>query len=168
MDDNFLKTRHIKSGIFHFLRMEILGTILLGSFFMFAFIVPEAKSENPNIPLLISMLIVFSPVLYGVIFAYFRARFIRNGGYCIITSEKIQSVYKGKIKVYDYKGRSISTRKRKENSMDIYIGKSLIDLIKFGFGRKYFKTVLAGLGFGAPLYNVTNADEVLEYIKRHN
>lgn len=147
--------------------MEILGTIILSSFFTIAFILPTVLSKGFQFHFIITPAIFLVLSFYAVFFAFLRARFVRKGGYCVITPEVIQSVCSGKTKTYEYKGRSLSARKRKNGSMDIYIGRNPIDLFKFGFGKNYFKTVLAGLGLGAPLYNVVNGDEALEYIKRH-
>jgi len=168
MNDNFLKTQHVKSGMFHFFRMEILGTIIICSFIIFGFIVPHLLRENFQISIIIFPIVLCLLCLYGIFFAFLRAKFLRNNGYCVITPDVIQSVCNGKTKTYEYKGRSLGKRMRKNGSMDIYIGRNPIDLFKFGFGRKYFKTLIVGLGLGAPLYNVVNGDEAWEYIKQHN
>ena len=168
MSDNHIQTKHTQAGIFHFLRMEILGTLIMVTFTFLGFILPEILSDDFHFSIIIFPIFFCLLCLHGVFFAFLRARFLRNGGYCIITPDEIQSVCNGKTKTYEYKGRSLGKRKRKNGTMDIYIGRNPIDLFKFGFGRKYFKTLIVGLGLGPPLYNVVNADEALEYIKRHN
>ncbi|MBX2808847.1 MAG: hypothetical protein KTR20_09490 [Cellvibrionaceae bacterium] len=168
MTDNFLNTRHVRPSFFHFLRMEIFGTFFMATFFGLGFILPELMSDNIHIPLLIVFGIFFIIACLPIVMAFIRANFIRQGGYCVIMPDKIIAICNGKKKEYEYKDRSIKTRKRKQNSMDIYIGKNLIDFVRFGIKKNFFTAYLAILGLAAPLYNVVNADEVLDYIKRHN
>lgn len=165
---NSLKTKHTKSGMFHFFRMELLGTLIIISFAFLGFILPEILSDSFHFSIIIEPIIFCILCLYGIFFAFLRAKFLRNNGYCVITPDVIQSVCNGKTKTYEYKGRSLGKRIRKNGSMDIYIGRNPIDLFKFGFGREYFKTLIVGLGLGPPLYNVVNGDEAWEYIKQHN
>lgn len=168
MADHSLTTQHIRPGMFHFLRMEILGVIFTTSFVMFGFIVPVILLFDAHLLVFFGLSLFFIPPFAFIFIAFSRAKFIRQGGYCVITPDKIKAICNGKVKEYEYKGRYISTRKRKQNSMDIYIGRSPIDLVRFGIGRKFFRTWLVVVGLPAPLYNVANVDEVLEYLKRHN
>lgn len=168
MSETSLVTQHARTSVFHFLRGEAFVSIIMVSFISFVFVIPIVIDEDVHFFNKLFSSIFSIVASYPFYLAFLRARFIREGGYCIITSEVIQSVYNGRTRIYEYKGRSIKTRTRKNGSKDIYIGRSLIDLIKFGIGREYFKTMAAGLGLGAPLYNVVNADEVLEYIKQHD
>lgn len=168
MSEALLTTQHTRTNVFHFLRGEAFVSTIMVGFISFVFFIPIATDEKVNF-----FNILFSSIFpivasYPFFLAFLRARFIRKGGYCIITPEVIQSLCNGKTRIYEHKGRSIKTRRRKNGSKDIYIGRSLMDLIKFGIGRNFFTTMAAGLGFGAPLYNVVNADKALEYIKRQN
>ena len=95
---------------------------------------------------------------------------MRNNGYCVITPDCIEAYCLGKIKRYHYKDRSIKTKYHKDGSANIFIGRSLIDLIKHSgslFSSEFFQANRDARGFGAPLYRVTNADEVLAFLEAH-
>lgn len=163
-----MKTQHIQSGLFHFFRMELLVPAIIVTFVALIFIVPEVLSDDFKFYIIIEPIMFCALCSYSILFAFLRARFLRRGGYCTITPDAIKATCNGKTTLYEYKGRSITTRHHKDGTKDIYIGRNPMHLLEFGFGRKYFSTLLACLGLGAPLYNVVNADEALEYIKQYN
>ena len=108
---------------------------------------------------------------YYILPPYIRGKFLRNKGYCIITPENIEAHCLGKMEVYEYKERSIKVKQRKDGSTDIFIGMSLIDLAKhsgFLMSSKFFKADKAARAIGAPLYRVTNAEEILTYLKANS
>ena len=180
--DNNIKTQHIKyNGYFYFLLAEKIGLpiftiwsflLLSLAFFADKYAGSEVLETPSNVFLIfLSIAIIFLSIalaVFGIIPAYYRARFLRTGGYCIITTDYIESVCCGKTKRYDYKNRSIKTKKYKDGSTDIFIGKSFFDVLKHCYivlTPAYFRAMKSLLGFGAPLYRVTNADEVLSYLE---
>ena len=170
MQKQQIHTQHLKmTGFFHFLKSELIGTIIM---FLFAtvFVISFASGNGvPVTSIIFVALFVYWPSLVFPILAYKIAKFIISYGYCVLTPDSITSICNGKTKLYSYKNRSISTRKNKNlGVVDIYVGKGLFNFIRFGIGKNFFSSYLAGMGYGAPLYNVTNSEEVLEYISKHN
>lgn len=58
---------------------------------------------------------------FGIIPAYYRGKFLRKRGYCIITPERIEAICCDQHQLYDYHNRSIKTKKHKDGSVDIFI-----------------------------------------------
>ncbi|MBX2809409.1 MAG: hypothetical protein KTR20_12345 [Cellvibrionaceae bacterium] len=183
--ENNIKTTHIKyNGFCYFLLAEKIAIPVLIIWIMFLFWLAyladkyggvEVQEEPSTVLYLFISLATFMAVtfisIYYLMPGYFRGKFLRKEGYCIITPNYIEVVFGGKQKRYTYKNRSIKTKKYKDGSTDIFIGKSFMDFLKHGsilFTPAYFRAWKALMGFGAPLYRVINADEVLDYLKKHN
>ena len=179
---NMVKTEHINyKGLFYFLLMEKIGGPIFAlwtTLLLCLIYVAEVNHFDGSVSLsfylsltFIAFVIFFAISILTIVPAYYRAKFLRQGGYCIITSEGIESICRGKHKVYQYHNLSIKTKKHKDGSVDIFIGKSFIDFLKstgFIWNRKTWKAYKALIGLGAPLYRVTNPDDVLAFLRSHN
>ena len=178
-----IKTKHIKyeKRFYFFLAEKVCAIFMfLFSSLMFSIVylsmyVLFNKTIPPELGWPVAFLMVLPTFLVMVYFfiwpAYCRGKFLRNNGFCILTPDTIEAHYLGKIEQYDYKDRTIKTKTRKDGSVDIFIGKSFLDVFKHSslvFTRKFFKANNALRGFGAPLYRVTNSEEVLAYLKANN
>jgi|GEM_PF-2335484 len=150
------------------------ATVFMLFFLGLSVLASEYHGDYNDIPLDLKIsacflaLFAYSMPLFFVICAYRRAKFLRNGGYCVIAPDYIESVFQGKHKRYEYKNRSIKTKQYKSGGADIFIGKSLVDVLKHGpilFTPAFFRAWATLMGFGAPLYRVTNADEVISYLE---
>ncbi len=174
-----ISTTHINyNGRFYFLLIEKIGGIVFSLWsiiilsvlylLLYSLFDRDIPSDINWWIALFSTPIILSIVYFFIWPAYSRARFLRNKGYCLITPEEIESHCLGKVKQYEYKNRSIKTKVHKDGSVDIFIGKSFKDSIKhsgFVFTPKFYKANKALRGLGAPLYRVTNADEVVSYLE---
>ncbi len=183
--ENSIKTTHRNfSRYFYFILEEKVGAVwffLWGIFLALGlyFVIDNFSqdSTNPMIkPVMLGSVVLVMITVLSIIAlmyvwpAYIRAHFLRNEGYCIITSDHIEAHCLGKIKNYEYKDLSIKSKCYNDGSTDIFIGKSFRDLIihsGFLFSSKFFKANRAARGFGAPLYAVTNPGEVLEFLGAH-
>lgn len=180
---NNIKTTHKNfDRYYYFILEEKLGAIsfflwglvlCFGLYFLLTSLFKE--SSNPMVEFVISGALTLTVILILIVIlssyvwpAYSRARFLRNKGFCIITPDIIEAHYLGKIESFEYKGRSIKSKHHKDGSTDIFIGKGFSDLIKhsgFVFSSKFFEANRAARGFGAPLWRVTNADEVVRFLE---
>jgi len=172
-----IKTSHSEyKNFFYFLLPEKIAVVVLfvavTLLTLFLYLLFEYIYSG-EVPLKVkAMLIVFGLfgyciLLFSLVPAYYRGNFLRKNGYCIVKDDYIESVCSGNRKRYEYVGRSIKTKKYKDGSADIFIGKSFIDMVKHGsfvFTPKFFRAYLSAIGAGIPLYRVTNADEVMSYL----
>lgn len=184
-----MKTIHQrKNSLFHFVQPEKVAIPLLflgGTLFVaLLWIMNQLASdyyasqggtglENDSTSSLL-ILIVFglfaylAPLVF-LFLAYKRAKFLKNGGYCLITPTHIEATCGDRTRKYEYHNRTIKTKTWKDGSTDIYIGKSFKDALKHSgfivFSKSYFRAIAALVGFGAPLYRITNSGEVINALK---
>ena len=151
--------------------------LLVAAYVLINYIYISTDSPNPAFKpaaykaLMFMGLFWFSGIGYLHIWpAFSRGKFLRNNGYCVVTPDGIEAHCLGKVKRYQYKDRSIKTKHHKDGSVDIFIGKSFMDMFIHSshiLSPKFYEANNALRGFGAPLYRVTNVDEVLAFLEAH-
>ena len=154
-----LVTKHIHTKqLFYFLPKEKSRLIFLSIYTLIMALTPISFKAYFFLTILFFFYVIFV-IFLSLLPAYKQAKFLSEGNYYKIFDDVLESQSGKSKKPFSFKGKCIKYVQNRDGVMDIVIGGSMQDFIKFFGSREKIKITICG---------VINGDEVMEYLNKRD